>query len=137
MGHSDPAAKRAAAMGGKKEVISDEEYVKRLRNDVKSNIYPACEGTHALLRAYDAALLTIGKIAPATSGLLKRAEEAEEQLARMTRGRDALQKDLAQVEGDLNILRLQYKALKNGNSTNGLESPSEQLQAELEPLPPG
>jgi hypothetical protein len=124
MGHSDPAAKRAAAMGGKKEVISDEDYIRRLRIDVKSNIYPSCEATHALLREYDVLLVQLDGVA-----------KLREDLARMTRGRDALQKDLERVNGDLNILRLQYEALKNGNSTDAPESFSEQLQAELEPLP--
>jgi hypothetical protein len=131
MGHSNPAAQKAANASGKKEVISDAEYIKRLRVDVASNCYPSCEGTHALLREYDIALVQID----GGLHLKKRVAELEEDLARMTRGRDALQKDLERVNGDLNILRLQYEALKNGNSTDAPESLSEQLQAELEPLP--
>src|SRR5271156_1276658 len=101
MGHSNPAAQKAMNAGTKFVVISDEEYIKRLRNDVKSNCYPSCEGTHALLREYDKERTAVQHLAQATSGLLKRAEEAE-----------ARAKEL---EGDLNVIRLQYIALKNGN----------------------
>jgi len=141
MGHSNPAAQKAMNAGTKFVVISDEEYIKRLRNDVKSNCYPSCEGTHALLREYDKERAAVQHLAQATSGLLKRAEEAEEALARMTRGRDALQKDLAKLEGDLSVMELRLKAATDGNFTDGLgegvvlkPTISEQLQAELEPI---
>ena len=45
-----------------KTVISDEVYVKNLRNDVGSGLYVAQEGAKALLRSYDAALITINEL---------------------------------------------------------------------------
>lgn len=35
------------------KVISDETYIKSLRNDLESGLYVAQEGARALLRAYD------------------------------------------------------------------------------------
>lgn len=53
---------------GEKKVISDEVYVKNLRNDVASGLYVAQEGAKALLRAYDAALAEIQQLTEQLAG---------------------------------------------------------------------
>ena len=47
---------------GQKVVISDETYVKNLRDDLANKRYVAQEGARALLRAHDVALTTIGEL---------------------------------------------------------------------------
>ncbi len=46
----------------KKEVISDEEYLRQLRIDLSSGIYVSQEGARALLRLYDVALARIAEL---------------------------------------------------------------------------
>lgn len=45
-----------------KIVISDEEHIKNLRNDIASALHVTQEGAKALLRAYDRALVTINEL---------------------------------------------------------------------------
>lgn len=48
------AAAAAAAMNqGNKKVITDEQYIKNLRNDLASGLYVTQEGARALLRRFD------------------------------------------------------------------------------------
>ena len=49
----------AAQVPVEKKVIPDEERVRLLRLEVVSNIYPSSENTKALLRTYDAVLLSV------------------------------------------------------------------------------
>ena len=68
-----------------KKTISDEELIRLLRIDVASGIYPSSQGTHALLRAYDAERNTVATLAGSTTALLARAEKAEEELEQAKR----------------------------------------------------
>ena len=57
------ASMKAGQTGPKDAVVlTDAERIRLLRIDCTSHIYPPCEGTHALLRAYDKALLRITEL---------------------------------------------------------------------------
>jgi hypothetical protein len=57
------ASMKAGLQAPKDEIVlTDAERIRLLRIDCASHIYPPCEGTHALLRAYDKVLLRIAEL---------------------------------------------------------------------------
>lgn len=67
------AAQAAAAMNqSAKKVISDEQYVKNLRDDLANARYVAQEGARALLRVYDVAVSELALAIKANEGLAER-----------------------------------------------------------------
>lgn len=62
MGTSKTARASMVQTVGEKKVIPDEVYIRNLRYDVNNGIHATQEGAKALLRAYDAALNTIGEL---------------------------------------------------------------------------
>ena len=139
----------ASMKGGPVEKKSDpfdtpEKKIQELRNQRRDKLAVVrYDFIDALLAEYDKVQLllaqeianvvirdnTIKILSESTTGLLKRAEDAEEERAQLFLENQQLEatrvlnqtllKRAESLEGDISILRLQLEAARSGNSTNG------------------
>ena len=65
---SKTARASAVQTAGQKTIITDDVYIKNLRNDVASGLHVVQEGAKALLRAHDVALAEIQQLIEKLSG---------------------------------------------------------------------
>lgn len=104
---------------GTKAVISDEVYIKNLRNDVNSGLYVAQEGAKALLRAYDASLNTIGELNEHVNNLEADATNSERLIKDLIANNEKLKAEIGAAQAIF------------GNTTKSTEySTLEELEAE-------
>lgn len=82
---SKTARASAGMQATKKIVIPDDELIKNLRNEVASGLYPTSQGSHALLRAYDAALAQMDGMRSAYDGMLADRDLAKEEVEQLKR----------------------------------------------------
>ncbi len=83
MAESKTARASAVKEVREKKVIPDEVYIKNLRTDIASGLYPQAEGAKALLRAYDALIARLDENSEVNIELgtkLRNCEAANEQL---------------------------------------------------------
>ena len=122
----------ASMRGGPVEKKSDpfdtpEKKIQELRNQRRDKLAVVrYDFIDALLEEYDNERAAVAHLAESTSSLLKRAEYAEEgwnkergAFSRENAECISLLKRIESLEGDINILRLQFEAAQAGNSTDG------------------
>lgn len=98
---SKTARASAVSSVGEKKVISDEVYIKNLRNDVASGIYVSQEGAKALLRAYDAALVTINELNVQVNGVVEQDEVLKETIAVLSAENEVLKAEIDKIKDAL------------------------------------